>query len=157
LLAGLCAAAPACRGADPSATAAAEPPPPLIEPELAPGSRLVDPRPDELVRQMSDRLARSPAFLGIHEAAGVPCHHLSFEQATIDWQIVGGAAVGAAIGAIAGGGQDAAIGAAVGAGAGGVAPAASSVQPAVIAAQSPQAFTLAVPLTVEIMTNVAVS
>ena len=26
-------------------------------------------------------------YLGIHEAAGVPCHHLSFEQATIDWQI----------------------------------------------------------------------
>jgi hypothetical protein len=27
------------------------------------------------------------AYLGIHEAAGVPCHHLSFEQATIDWQL----------------------------------------------------------------------
>jgi hypothetical protein len=191
-------AAAACRGADSSAAAAAEPPPPLIEPELAPGSRLVDPRADELVRQMSDRLARSAAFaleaeevydevpeqsprqqltnvrhvamrrpnrlvgdasgdamnrsfwydgkvfsafdkeqnvwaagevpptvdealdwvfdqtgtvipladflygdayarlmgevqrgryLGIHEAAGVPCHHLSFEQATIDWQL----------------------------------------------------------------------
>ena len=26
-------------------------------------------------------------YLGIHNAAGVPCHHLSFEQATIDWQI----------------------------------------------------------------------
>ncbi len=26
-------------------------------------------------------------YLGIHEAAGVPCHHLSFEQATIDWQL----------------------------------------------------------------------
>ena len=72
-------------------------------------------------------------------------------------KIVGGAAIGAAIGAIAGGGQGAAIGAAVGAGAGGVATAASSVKPAVIAAQSPQAFTLAVPMTVEIMTNVAVS
>jgi hypothetical protein len=72
-------------------------------------------------------------------------------------KVVGGAAVGAAIGAIAGGGEGAAIGAAVGAGAGGVATAASSVKPAVIAAQSPQAFTLAVPLTVEIMTNVAVS
>jgi hypothetical protein len=72
-------------------------------------------------------------------------------------KIVGGAAIGAAIGAIAGGGDGAAIGAAVGAGAGGVATAASSVKPAVIAAQSPQAFTLAVPLTVEIMTNVAVS
>ena len=72
-------------------------------------------------------------------------------------KVVGGAAIGAAIGAIAGGGEGAAIGAAVGAGAGGVATAASSVTPAVIAAQSPQAFTLAVPLQVEIMTNVAVS
>jgi hypothetical protein len=26
-------------------------------------------------------------YLGIHEAAGVPCYHLSFEQATIDWQL----------------------------------------------------------------------
>jgi hypothetical protein len=177
---------------------AAEPPPPPIEVDLAPGSRLVDPRADELVRQMSDRLAGVSAFaleaeevfdevpehsprqqitnmrhvalrrpdrlagdasgdainrsfyydgqtfsavdreqnvwasgavpatvdealdtimeqtgtvlpladflytgvydrlmahvqrgvyLGIHEAAGVPCHHLSFEQATIDWQL----------------------------------------------------------------------
>jgi hypothetical protein len=178
--------------------AAGEPPPPRIEPELAPGSGLVDPRADELVRQMSDHLARAQTFaleaeevydevpehsprrqlsslrhvalrrpnrlvgdatgdavnrsfwydgktfaaldkeqhvwaagevpptvdealdwvfeqtgtvlpladfvyanpyerlmgavqrgvyLGIHEAAGVPCHHLSFEQATVDWQM----------------------------------------------------------------------
>ena len=26
-------------------------------------------------------------YLGIHDVAGVPCHHLSFEQATIDWQL----------------------------------------------------------------------
>ena len=39
---------------------------------------------------------------------------------------------------------------------GGAATAASSVKPAVIAAQLPQAFTLAAPLQVEIMTNVAV-
>jgi hypothetical protein len=26
-------------------------------------------------------------YLGLHEAAGVMCHHLSFEQANIDWQI----------------------------------------------------------------------
>lgn len=71
-------------------------------------------------------------------------------------KVVGGAALGAAIGAIAGGGEGAAIGAAVGGGAGGVAAAASSTKAAVIAAQSPQAFTLAVPLQVEIMTNVAV-
>lgn len=178
--------------------AAQEAPPPPIEPELAPEARLVEPRVDELVRRMSDRLAKAPAFaleaeelydevpqhsprrqltavrrvalrrpdrlagdasgdalnrsfwydgkvltaldkehntwasgtvpdtvdgaldwafettgtvipladflyadvyerlmgsvqrgvyLGIHEAAGVPCHHLSFEQATIDWQL----------------------------------------------------------------------
>ena len=41
------------------AAAAQEPPPPLIEPELAPGSRLVEARVDELVRRMSDRLARA--------------------------------------------------------------------------------------------------
>ena len=181
-----------------AAAAAQEPPPPPIEPELGPGSRLVDARADELVRQMSERLASAPAFaleaeevydevpehsprrqltsvrhvalrrpdrlvgdaagdavnrsfwydgkafwaldkeqnvwtsgavpdtidgaldwvfeatgtvvpladflyadpyarlmegvqrgvyLGVHEAAGVPCHHLSFEQATIDWQL----------------------------------------------------------------------
>jgi hypothetical protein len=182
-----------------AATAGAqEAPPPPIEPKLAPESRLVDARADELMRQMSDRLARATAFsleaeevydevpdqsprrqltatrhvsvrrpdrlaadvsgdalnrafwydgttfsvldkeqnvwtggavpptiddaldwvfdttgtvipladfvyadpnsrlmegvergvyLGIHEAAGVPCYHLSFEQATIDWQI----------------------------------------------------------------------
>jgi len=72
-------------------------------------------------------------------------------------KVVGGAAIGAAIGAIAGGGEGAAIGAALGAGAGGVATAASPVDAAVIGAQSPQAFSLAVPLQVEIMTNVAVS
>ena len=187
-----------CRGSAPEGQAAPEPPPPLIEPELARESRLVDPRVDALVRQMSERLARVSAFaleaeevydevpeqsprrqltnlrrvamrrpdrlvgdttgdalnrsfwydgkafaaldneqqvwasgvvpptvdqaldwvfektgtvvpladflyadsyarlmadvqrgvyLGIHEAAGVPCHHLSFEQATIDWQL----------------------------------------------------------------------
>jgi hypothetical protein len=26
-------------------------------------------------------------YLGIHQAAGVPCHHLSFAQDTIEWQI----------------------------------------------------------------------
>jgi hypothetical protein len=198
LLAALGLSIAACGGREPPTTAATEPPPPLIEPELAPGSRLIDPRADELVRQMTDRLARATAFaleaeevydevpehsprqqltnlrrvalrrpnrlvgdasgdamnrsfwydgkifaavdqeqhvwaagqvpptvdetldwvfeqtgtvvpladflytdsyerlmgavqrgmyLGIHDAAGVPCHHLSFEQATIDWQI----------------------------------------------------------------------
>ena len=185
------------RGGAP-ATAPAEAPPPPIETDLGPGSRLIDPRAQELVRQMSDRLSRVTAlaieaeevydevpadaprqqltslrrvamrrpdrlvgdasgdalsrsfwydgqtfsaldreqnvwasgavpptidealdwvfdqtgtvipladflyanvydrlmgkvqrgvYLGIHEAAGVPCHHLAFEQATIDWQL----------------------------------------------------------------------
>ncbi len=187
-----------CRGGAAPARVAQEPPPPAIEVDLAPGSRLVDRRADELVRRMSDYLAKAQAFaleadevldevpeqtprqqvtnvrrvalrrpdrlagdasgdaqnrtfyydgktfsavdreqnvwasgavpptvdetldwvfeqtgtvipladfiytdpyaklmsdvqrgvyLGIHEAAGVPCHHLAFEQATIDWQI----------------------------------------------------------------------
>jgi hypothetical protein len=71
-------------------------------------------------------------------------------------KLVGGAVLGTAIGAIAGGGKGAAWGAAIGAGAGGVAAAAGDVKAAVIPAQSPQAFTLAVPLQVEIVTNVAV-
>jgi hypothetical protein len=40
---------------------------------------------DVYARLMSD--VQRGVYLGIHEAAGVPCHHLSFEQATIDWQI----------------------------------------------------------------------
>jgi len=71
-------------------------------------------------------------------------------------RVVGGAAIGAAIGGIAGGGEGAAIGAAVGTGAGAVAAAAGSVTGAAIPAQTPQAFTLAVPLQVDITTNVAV-
>jgi hypothetical protein len=71
-------------------------------------------------------------------------------------KLAGGAALGATIGAIAGGGEGAAVGAVVGAGVGGAAAAGGSVKAGVIPAQSPQAFTLATPLQVEIMTNVAV-
>src|SRR5512144_947569 len=185
------------RGGAP-ATAPAEAPPPPIETDLGPGSRLIEPRAQELVRQMSDRLSHVTAlaieaeevydevpadaprqqltsvrrvamrrpdrlvgdasgdalnrsfwydgrtfsaldkeqnvwasgtvpptidealdwvfdktgtvlpvadfiyadvyshlmssvqrgvYLGIHDVSGVPCHHLSFEQATIDWQL----------------------------------------------------------------------
>src|SRR5512144_1762804 len=52
----------ACRGSMSQSAVPAEPPAPLIEPELAPGSRLVDLRADDLMRQMSDRLARSSSF-----------------------------------------------------------------------------------------------
>jgi hypothetical protein len=194
----LCAAGFGCRAGAPLANVAKESPPPPVEPDLAPGSRLVEPRADALVRAMSDRLARAEAlafeadevydevpdqsprqqltsrrgvvlrrpdrlagdatgdaihrsfyydgrtfsaidreqnvwasgtvpptidealdwvfdqtgtvlpladflyadvysrlmgdvqrgvYLGIHDVAGVPCHHLSFEQATIDWQL----------------------------------------------------------------------
>ena len=40
---------------------------------------------DSYARLMGD--VQRGVYLGIHEAAGVPCHHLSFEQATIDWQL----------------------------------------------------------------------
>jgi hypothetical protein len=198
VLAALGLPALACGRGTPLPSAAVEAPPPPIETELAPGSSLIEPRVQELMRRMSDRLAQVPAlaleaeevyddvpadrprmqltsvrrvamrrpdrlvadaagdaqnralwydgktassldreqnvwtsgavpptvdgaldwvfdqtgtvipladflyvdvydrmmnqvqrgvYLGIHEAAGVPCHHLSFEQATIDWQL----------------------------------------------------------------------
>jgi len=51
-----------------------------------------------LVLPLADILSRDPyanlmqgvtygRYLGIHQAAGVPCHHLVFSQATIEWQI----------------------------------------------------------------------
>nr|WP_255665026.1 DUF2092 domain-containing protein [Luteitalea sp. TBR-22] len=48
------------------------------------------PLADFLYADVYDRLmgkVQRGVYLGIHEAAGVPCHHLSFEQATIDWQL----------------------------------------------------------------------
>ena len=48
------------------------------------------PLADFLYTDTYDRLmgaVQRGVYLGIHEAAGVPCHHLAFEQATIDWQI----------------------------------------------------------------------
>lgn len=50
----------ACRALPPSAPV--EAPPPAIEPVLGAGSNLVDPRADELMRTMSDRLRRAGAF-----------------------------------------------------------------------------------------------
>jgi len=40
---------------------------------------------DSYQRLMAD--VQRGVYLGVHQAAGVPCHHLSFEQATIDWQL----------------------------------------------------------------------
>ena len=51
ILAGLCAAG-----------VAQEAPPPPVEPELAPGSRLIDHRADELVRKMSELLTSTNSF-----------------------------------------------------------------------------------------------
>jgi hypothetical protein len=51
---------------------------------------MVIPLADFLYTDVYDRFMSSVqrgVYLGIHEAAGVPCHHLSFEQDTIDWQI----------------------------------------------------------------------
>ena len=50
----------------------------------------VIPLADFLYVDVYDRLMGSVqrgVYLGIHDADGTPCHHLSFEQATIDWQI----------------------------------------------------------------------
>ena len=61
-LAALGLSALACgRGAAP-ANPPAEPPPPPMETELAPGSRLVEPRVQELMRRMSDRLGQVSAL-----------------------------------------------------------------------------------------------
>jgi hypothetical protein len=187
-----------CRGTTSLSAVSTEPPPPQVEPALAPDSRLLDPRADALIREMSDAIAGAASFaleaeeiyddvpeqsprrqltntrhvalrrpnrlvgdaagdggnrlmvydgktftafdkeqnvwasgsvpdtidgaldwafdqtgtvvpladffytnvydrlmagvqrgvyLGIHDAAGVRCHHLAFEQATVDWQI----------------------------------------------------------------------
>ena len=40
---------------------------------------------DPYARMMAN--VQRGVYLGIHDVAGVPCHHLSFEQGTIDWQI----------------------------------------------------------------------
>jgi hypothetical protein len=50
----------------------------------------VVPLADFLYASPYDRLmgkVQRGVYLGIHDVAGVPCHHLSFEQATIDWQL----------------------------------------------------------------------
>ena len=79
------------------------------------------------------------------------------EKGTGAKKMVGGAALGAGIGAIADGGHGAAVGAGVGLAAGGVATAASSQAPATAAAQSVQSFTVATPFEVQTATQVAVN
>ena len=79
------------------------------------------------------------------------------EKGTGAKKMLGGAALGAGIGAIADGGEGAAIGAGVGLAAGGVATAASSPEAGAIAAQSVQSFTVSVPFEVQAATQVAVN
>ena len=71
-------------------------------------------------------------------------------------KLVGGVALGAAIGAIAHGGEGAAWGAAIGAGVGGAAAASGKVDAAEIPAQVAQTFTLSSPASVDVFTTVAV-
>ena len=51
---------------------------------------MVIPLADFLYSDVYDRLMGSVqrgVYLGIHDVAGTPCHHLSFQQETIDWQL----------------------------------------------------------------------
>jgi hypothetical protein len=51
---------------------------------------MVIPLADFIYEDVYARLMESVqrgVYLGIHDVGAVPCHHLSFEQATIDWQI----------------------------------------------------------------------
>jgi hypothetical protein len=51
---------------------------------------MVIPLADFLYTDVYDRLMGSVergVYLGIHDVGGVPCHHLAFEQETIDWQL----------------------------------------------------------------------
>ena len=79
------------------------------------------------------------------------------EKGTGAKKMVGGAALGAGIGAIADGGHGAAVGAGVGLAAGAVATAASSQDAATVAAQSVQSFTVTAPFEVPTTTQVAVN
>ncbi len=51
---------------------------------------MVIPLADFLYSDVYGRLMGSVqrgVYLGIHDVAGTPCHHLSFQQETIDWQL----------------------------------------------------------------------
>jgi hypothetical protein len=125
-------AAVGCRVSAPPTEGSPDAPPPLVEPELPPGSRLVEPRADALARAMSHRLATD-----INSASASVGDRF---QGFLDIDV---AADGRHIGRRpCPGGQDAAD--------------PCPGQDVVIRAQFPQAFTLAVPLQVDLMTNVAV-
>ena len=51
---------------------------------------MVIPLADFLYSDVYDRLMGSVergVYLGVHDVGGIPCHHLAFEQETIDWQL----------------------------------------------------------------------
>ena len=51
---------------------------------------MVIPLADFLYSDVYDRLMGSVqrgVYLGVHDVDGIPCHHLAFEQETIDWQL----------------------------------------------------------------------
>ena len=51
---------------------------------------MVIPLADFLYSDVYDRLMGSVergVYLGIHDVGGIPCHHLAFQQETIDWQL----------------------------------------------------------------------
>ena len=51
---------------------------------------MVIPLADFLYTDVYNRLMGSVergVYLGIHDVGGIPCHHLAFEQETIDWQL----------------------------------------------------------------------
>ena len=56
-----------------AAASAQEPPPPPSSPGSRPTSRLVEPRVDELVRRMSERLARAASFALVAEEVTTSC------------------------------------------------------------------------------------
>ena len=67
-------------------------PPTSTGPWTRPSDRtgMVIPLADFLYSDVYDRLMGSVergVYLGIHDVGGIPCHHLAFEQATIDWQL----------------------------------------------------------------------
>jgi hypothetical protein len=51
---------------------------------------MVIPLADFLYSDVYDRLmggVQRGVYLGVHDVGGIPCHHLAFEQETIDWQL----------------------------------------------------------------------
>jgi hypothetical protein len=142
----------------------------FLDHDLAANGRLVAPRGNRVdgvvtAVERGDKMKKAPSISVTLTDLQVGGHVVPIKTGPVTVQgqsgqggrkLFGGAALGAAIGAIADGGSGAAIGAGIGVGVGGMAAAAGSTQAAVVTAQSTQAFTLAAPLKVDVMTSVAV-